>query len=104
MSYSEGETRGGKFKMSRVFIHMLGFLCCWLMLTGEAQVDEIKYKDPKQPIATRVKDLLSRMTLEEKIGQMTQIDRSVANVNVMKNSFIGESLQFHFTFIVVIVS
>lgn len=92
MSYSEGEARGGKFKMSRVFLHMLAFLwlCCWLMLTGEAQVDEMKYKDPKQPIATRVKDLLSRMTLEEKIGQMTQIDRSVANVNVMKNSFIGE--------------
>ncbi|CAK8531142.1 unnamed protein product [Lathyrus sativus] len=80
--------------MSRVFFHMLVFLwiSCWLMLTGEAQVDEIKYKDPKQPIATRVKDLLSRMTLEEKIGQMTQIDRSVANVNVMKNSFIGSVL------------
>ncbi|XP_058749479.1 uncharacterized protein LOC131622463 isoform X1 [Vicia villosa] len=80
--------------MSRVFVHKLGFLwlCCWLMLTGEAQVDEMKYKDPKQPIATRVKDLLSRMTLEEKIGQMTQIDRSVANVNVMKNSFIGSVL------------
>jgi beta-glucosidase len=30
------------------------------------------------------------MTLEEKIGQMTQIDRSVANANVMKTSFIGK--------------
>ncbi|KAI5446825.1 hypothetical protein KIW84_014602 [Lathyrus oleraceus] len=92
--YFPSEARGGKFKMSRVFLHMLAFLwlCCWLTLTGEAQVDEMKYKDPKQPIATRVKDLLSRMTLEEKIGQMTQIDRSVANVNVMKNSFIGSVL------------
>ncbi|CAI8590402.1 unnamed protein product [Vicia faba] len=90
--YLLSETRGGKFKM---FIHKLGFLwlcCCLMMLIGEAQVDEMKYKDPKQPIATRVKDLLSRMTLEEKIGQMTQIDRSVANVNVMKNSFIGSVL------------
>lgn len=52
----------------------------------------MKYKDPKQPVAVRVKDLLSRMTLEEKIGQMTQIDRSVANANVMKNSFIGSVL------------
>ena len=29
-----------------------------------------KYLDPKQPIGVRVEDLLARMTLEEKIGQM----------------------------------
>jgi beta-glucosidase-like glycosyl hydrolase len=28
------------------------------------------YKDPKQPISSRVNDLICRMTLEEKIGQM----------------------------------
>ena len=28
------------------------------------------YLDPKQPVNLRVEDLLSRMTLEEKIGQM----------------------------------
>ena len=28
------------------------------------------YKDPKLPVASRVKDLLSRMTLEEKVGQL----------------------------------
>ncbi|WJX27517.1 beta-glucosidase [Trifolium repens] len=81
--------------MSKMLIHLFGvlWLCCWLMLTGEAQiVDELKYKDPNQPISVRVKDLLSRMTLEEKIGQMTQIDRSVANANVMKTSFIGSVL------------
>ncbi|HEX7621738.1 MAG TPA: glycoside hydrolase family 3 N-terminal domain-containing protein, partial [Anaerolineales bacterium] len=32
------------------------------------------YKDPSQPVAVRVEDLLSRMTLEEKIGQMTQVE------------------------------
>ena len=31
------------------------------------------YQDPKQPTETRVSDLLSRMTLEEKIGQMLQM-------------------------------
>lgn len=31
------------------------------------------YKDASRPIAERVEDLLSRMTTEEKIGQMTQI-------------------------------
>ncbi|XP_050370416.1 uncharacterized protein LOC126788459 [Argentina anserina] len=52
----------------------------------------MKYKDPKQPLNTRIKDLLSRMSLEEKIGQMTQIDRSVASAEVMKKYYIGSIL------------
>jgi beta-glucosidase len=32
------------------------------------------------------------MTLEEKIGQMVQIDRSVATVNIMRDYFIGSVL------------
>ncbi|HZU57697.1 MAG TPA: carbohydrate binding domain-containing protein [Actinocrinis sp.] len=35
----------------------------------------LPYLDSSLPIATRVQDLLSRMTLEEKIGQMTQAER-----------------------------
>jgi beta-glucosidase len=34
------------------------------------------YQDARQPVAKRVADLLSRMTLEEKIGQMTQAERA----------------------------
>jgi beta-glucosidase len=34
------------------------------------------YKDPSQPVLARVADLLSRMTLDEKIGQMTQAERA----------------------------
>ncbi len=33
------------------------------------------YLDARQPTARRVADLLSRMTLDEKIGQMTQAER-----------------------------
>ena len=33
------------------------------------------YRDATQPVTKRVKDLLGRMTLEEKIGQMTQAER-----------------------------
>src|SRR5262249_9267696 len=32
----------------------------------------LPYLDPSLPVATRVADLLGRMTLDEKIGQMTQ--------------------------------
>jgi beta-glucosidase len=35
----------------------------------------LPYLDSSLPIATRVQDLLSRMTLDEKIGQMTQAER-----------------------------
>lgn len=59
---------------------------------GAAEADEhwaVKYKDPKQPVAVRVEDLLSRMTLEEKIGQMVQIERSVATAEIMRNYSIG---------------
>jgi len=93
LSNSAGEVRAGKQNMSRALVHLLGvlWLCCWLASTGESQIEYLRYKDPKQPVPTRVRDLMSRMTLEEKIGQMVQIDRSVANANVMKTSFIGRN-------------
>jgi beta-glucosidase len=34
------------------------------------------YTDPGQPVAARVADLLARMSLDEKIGQMTQVERT----------------------------
>ncbi|KAJ6853554.1 uncharacterized protein M6B38_249295 [Iris pallida] len=58
--------------------------------TGEAEY--LKYKDPKQPLGARIKDLMRRMTLAEKIGQMTQIERKVASAQVMKDYFIGSLL------------
>ena len=58
----------------------------------------MKYKDPTLPVEVRVNDLLKRMTLAEKIGQMTQIERKVASADVMKNYFIGYYTQFGFSF------
>src|SRR4051812_13089469 len=33
------------------------------------------YENPRLPVSKRVDDLLSRMTLAEKVGQMTQTER-----------------------------
>ncbi|GAB2234978.1 hypothetical protein Droror1_Dr00004254 [Drosera rotundifolia] len=47
------------------------------------------YKNPNEAIEARVKDLLSRMTLEEKLGQMTQIERRAASPAALRDLGIG---------------
>ena len=44
-------------------------------LADPGATDVLPYEDPSQPVPARVADLLSRMTLEEKVGQMTQAER-----------------------------
>ena len=43
---------------------------------GEPGGGGVVYENPRAPIRERVADLLSRMTLEEKVGQMTQAERA----------------------------
>lgn len=86
---------------NRILIFFLGIL----LFCISAEAEYMKYKDPKRPLNVRIKDLMSRMTLAEKIGQMTQIERKVASEEVMKKYFIGNKLcaicccefQFHFS-------
>src|SRR5215213_6703686 len=51
-----------------------GVLTC-LVAPGVAVAQAPPYKDPAQPVATRVSDLLTRMALDEKLGQMAQAER-----------------------------
>ena len=44
-----------------------------LLATQSALAAGPRYLDPKAPVSARVNDLLRRMTLEEKVGQMDQI-------------------------------
>ncbi|KAK2975356.1 hypothetical protein RJ640_009710 [Escallonia rubra] len=70
--------------MGRLAIPMMGFfvfLCFWAAVTEAVYM---KYKDPKQPLNARIKDLMNRMTIEEKVGQMTQIERKLASPDAMK--------------------
>ena len=48
---------------------LLGSICT---LSAKDKKDVALYKDPKAPIEKRVNDLLSRMTLEEKVMQLNQ--------------------------------
>src|SRR4051812_4896199 len=46
-----------------------------LVIAAPAGAAALPYEDPSLPVPQRVSDLLSRMTLAEKIGQMTQTER-----------------------------
>ncbi|KAF3955220.1 hypothetical protein CMV_019534, partial [Castanea mollissima] len=64
-----------------------------LIRTSKAQEDmNCIYRNPNQPVEARVRDLLSRMTLKEKAGQMTQIERRVATPDAIKDLSIGSIL------------
>ncbi|KAL8038187.1 hypothetical protein ABFX02_11G088500 [Erythranthe guttata] len=81
-------------KMARApIILLIGVIVAVCYSTAIANAEEyMKYKDPKQPINKRIRDLMERMTLEEKIGQMTQIERTVAADHVLKKYSIGSIL------------
>ncbi|XP_071723085.1 uncharacterized protein [Rutidosis leptorrhynchoides] len=58
----------------------------------QANAMDCVYKNPNAAIEDRVQDLLSRMSLKEKIGQMTQIERRVANHSTLRDFSIGSIL------------
>ncbi len=52
----------------------------------------LTYKDPSQSIDLRVDDLLARMTMEEKIGQMTQVEKNSVKLEEIGKFFVGSVL------------
>jgi beta-glucosidase len=52
----------------------------------------LPYKDPKLPVEARVKDLLGRMTLEEKVGQMVQGDSNWLKLADVSKLYLGSVL------------
>lgn len=56
------------------------------------QAQRVIYKDKTQSIEARVRDLLSQMTLAEKIGQMTQVEKNSIPPEDVTIYFIGSVL------------
>jgi beta-glucosidase len=50
------------------------------------------YSDPSQPIEARVEDLIAHMTMDEKIGQMTQVEMGSIQAGDITKFFIGSIL------------
>ncbi|XP_065622915.1 uncharacterized protein LOC111996306 [Quercus suber] len=81
--------------MARISTPFLGFLilvlCCHASNMAKV-TGYTAYTDPNQPIRVRIRDLMMRMTLQEKIGQMVQIERANASAEIMNKFFIGSVL------------
>ncbi|HTV43249.1 MAG TPA: glycoside hydrolase family 3 N-terminal domain-containing protein [Candidatus Sulfotelmatobacter sp.] len=78
-----------KFKVSAL---LFAGYCLATMFAFELHAQRV-YLDPSQPVDARVSDLLSRMTLDEKIGQMVQADLDcVTNLSDIQTYGFGSML------------
>ena len=86
--------RGGEGMRRRSWV-VLPCLLLELLIVGVIGItgEEVPvYKDASAPVALRVEDLLSRMTLAEKIGQMTQAERGAIKPEEVQKYYIGSVL------------
>ncbi|PJM78193.1 glycoside hydrolase family 3 N-terminal domain-containing protein [Bifidobacterium felsineum] len=63
------------------------------MTANTATATPLPYKNPELPASERIADLLSRMTLEEKVGQMMQLDARGGDLDdLIVNKHVGSIL------------
>jgi beta-glucosidase len=65
---------------------------CTSSSSGTTPAKNLPYQDPKRPVAERVTDLLGRMSLDDKIGQMTQAERQNATPSDLAEYRLGSIL------------
>src|SRR6185436_10865908 len=63
-----------------------------LSQNGATASSDLPYKDPSLPIERRVDDLVSRMTLEEKVSQMMNAAPRIARLDIPAYDWWNESL------------
>ncbi|HEY64371.1 MAG TPA: glycoside hydrolase family 3 protein [Caldilineae bacterium] len=62
------------------------------MTTPASDQEQPIYKDPSRPIEERVDDLISRMTLEEKVSQMVHAARAIERLDIPEYDWWNECL------------
>ena len=78
--------------LERIYYFFVVFCCIQIFYIPTAFSQT--YKDPDAKIEDRVKDLMSKMTLEEKIGQMCQFV-APAHIEKSKRRLKGEELIYN---------
>ncbi|WP_139923173.1 glycoside hydrolase family 3 N-terminal domain-containing protein [Hymenobacter sp. DG01] len=74
--------------------HLLlsGVLACLSLPTVQAQQAPAAYLDPSKPVNVRVRDLISRLTLEEKADQMMYNSKAIERLNIPAYNWWNEAL------------
>lgn len=67
-------------------------LCLSLSLFAQKANEQPAYMDTSLPIETRVIDLISRMTLEEKVSQMLDKSKAIPHLNILEYDWWNEGL------------
>jgi beta-glucosidase len=67
-------------------------VCAGALALPAAAGEQAPYLDPDRPIEVRIKDLVSRMTLEEKIGQLSSSAPAIPRLSVLAYDWWNESL------------
>ncbi len=71
---------------------LLGFALLVVISTAHTQSSPPPYKNPNLPIQARVDDLVSRMTLEEKVAQMMNATPAIERFGIPKYDYWNEAL------------
>jgi beta-glucosidase len=73
-------------------IAIIALIAAGFLTGGLNLAQAYPYQDPNQPVETRVEDLLSRMNLDEKIGQMTQGELYSVTTGEVASYYLGSVL------------
>ncbi|UPL51024.1 glycoside hydrolase family 3 N-terminal domain-containing protein [Hymenobacter sublimis] len=69
-----------------------GLLACLSLPQAQAQQAPVAYLDPSKPVNVRVRDLISRLTLEEKADQMMYNSKAIERLNIPAYNWWNEAL------------
>src|SRR5215471_13448398 len=75
-----------------VFASLLLISAILSLPTGRSQNSTAPYKNPSLPLAARVDDLVSRMSLEEKVSQMMNSAPAIPRLNIPEYDWWNEGL------------
>jgi beta-glucosidase len=83
-----------QFTFKSWLVRIMAFALILLLTTPALMQDDTPlYKDPTQLVEARVEDLLARMSLDEKIGQMTQVEKnSIKDEDDIAGYYLGSIL------------
>ncbi|MGP4020738.1 glycoside hydrolase family 3 protein [Saccharopolyspora sp. 5N708] len=77
---------------TRTGLVLAAVACTAAAVTPALAAAPTDYRDASLPVADRVDDLMARMSLQDKIGQMTQAEREAADPNAAASSGVGSIL------------